>query len=118
MAALEKLLPDYPDIHVELSIDASLTDIVAERFDAGVRLGEAVAKDMIAVRDRSGPADGGRRRAAYFAEQPTPTDPHDLAATHASTCACRRAAASMRGNWRRTAASSTCASTGSSPSTT
>jgi len=47
---LEKLLPHYPDIHVELSIDSGLTDIVTERFDAGVRLGEALAKDMIAVR--------------------------------------------------------------------
>jgi DNA-binding transcriptional LysR family regulator len=47
---LVKLLPDYPDIHVELSIDSGLTDIVTERFDAGVRLGEALAKDMIAVR--------------------------------------------------------------------
>jgi DNA-binding transcriptional LysR family regulator len=47
---LERLLPDYPDIHVELSIDSGLTDIVTERLDAGVRLGEALAKDMIAVR--------------------------------------------------------------------
>src|SRR5580700_1912289 len=48
--ALNKLLPSYPDIEVELVIDQSLTDIVAGRFDAGVRLGEQVAKDMIAVR--------------------------------------------------------------------
>ena len=48
--ALERLLPDYPDIKVEIVIDYGLTDIVAERFDAGVRLGEQVAKDMIAVR--------------------------------------------------------------------
>jgi DNA-binding transcriptional LysR family regulator len=48
--ALKKLLPDYPDIHVELSTDAGFTDIVAERFDAGVRLGEALARDMVAVR--------------------------------------------------------------------
>src|SRR3954467_2686174 len=48
--ALERLLPDYPDIKVELTIDYGLTDIVAERYDAGVRLGEQVAKDMIAVR--------------------------------------------------------------------
>jgi DNA-binding transcriptional LysR family regulator len=44
------LLPDYPDIHVELDIDNSLTDIVAGRYDVGVRLGEHLAKDMIAVR--------------------------------------------------------------------
>src|SRR3984893_299345 len=48
--ALAKLLPHYPDIKVELNIDYGLTDIVAERYDAGVRLGEQVAKDMIAVR--------------------------------------------------------------------
>ncbi|MCP1625002.1 LysR family transcriptional regulator [Pseudomonas nitroreducens] len=47
---LAKVLPDYPDIKVEVSIDYGLTDIAAERFDAGVRLGDQVAKDMIAVR--------------------------------------------------------------------
>ena len=47
--ALRKLLPDYPDIHVEVITDSSLTDIVAAHFDAGIRLGEQVAKDMIAV---------------------------------------------------------------------
>ncbi|PDT75172.1 LysR family transcriptional regulator [Bradyrhizobium sp. C9] len=48
--ALEKFLPRYPDIKVEITIDNGLADIVAERFDAGVRLGEQLAKDMIAVR--------------------------------------------------------------------
>src|SRR3954465_11309768 len=48
--ALERLLPDYPDVKVELTVDYGLTDIVAERYDAGVRLGEQVARDMIAVR--------------------------------------------------------------------
>jgi DNA-binding transcriptional LysR family regulator len=48
--ALATLLPRYPDIKVELTTDYGLTDIVAERYDAGVRLGEQVAKDMIAVR--------------------------------------------------------------------
>jgi DNA-binding transcriptional LysR family regulator len=47
---LVKFLRHYPDIRVEIAIDASLTDIVAQRFDAGVRNGEQVAKDMIAVR--------------------------------------------------------------------
>ena len=47
---LAKLLREYPDIKVEIIIDYGLTDIVAERFDAGVRSGEQVAKDMIAVR--------------------------------------------------------------------
>jgi DNA-binding transcriptional LysR family regulator len=48
--ALAEFLPCYPDIKVELSVDDGLTDIVAGRYDAGVRLGEQVAKDMIAVR--------------------------------------------------------------------
>ena len=43
-------LPRYPDIKVEVIVDYGLTDTVAERYDAGVRLGEQVAKDMIAVR--------------------------------------------------------------------
>ena len=47
---LAKLLGEYPDIKVEIIIDYGLTDIVAERYDAGVRSGEQVAKDMIAVR--------------------------------------------------------------------
>jgi len=47
---LAKFLPDYPDINVEISIDDGFVDIVGERFDAGVRLGESVSKDMIAVR--------------------------------------------------------------------
>src|SRR5215213_2877917 len=44
--ALARLLPDYPAIHVEVVIDNGLTDIVAEHYDAGIRLGEQVAKDM------------------------------------------------------------------------
>lgn len=48
--ALKPLLADYPDITVELTVDYGLADVVTDRFDAGVRLGEQVAKDMIAVR--------------------------------------------------------------------
>jgi DNA-binding transcriptional LysR family regulator len=48
--AVARLLPDYPDITIEIVTDYGLVDIVAERFDAGVRVGEQVAKDMIAVR--------------------------------------------------------------------
>ena len=50
LPALAKVLPDYPDIHVEVIIDYGLTNIVAQQVDAGVRPGELVAKDMIAVR--------------------------------------------------------------------
>ena len=48
--AVQTLLPQYPDVTIEIIIDNGLTDIVAERLDAGVRLGEQVAKDMVAVR--------------------------------------------------------------------
>jgi len=48
--AVARLLPQYPDIKVEIVVDYGLTNIVAERYDAGVRLGEQVAKGMIAVR--------------------------------------------------------------------
>ncbi|HKB96719.1 MAG TPA: LysR family transcriptional regulator [Rhizomicrobium sp.] len=77
--ALVRLLPHYPDIKVELTIDYGLTDIVAERYDAGVRLGEQVAKDMIAV-----PIGPEMRMAAvgapsYFAARPMPKTPQQLA---------------------------------------
>src|SRR3954463_9078095 len=48
--AIARLLPQYPEVKVEVDVDYGLTDIVAERYDAGVRLGDQVAKDMIAVR--------------------------------------------------------------------
>jgi DNA-binding transcriptional LysR family regulator len=47
---LKRWLPRYPEVQVEVSLDSRMTDIVGERFDAGIRIGEAVAKDMIAVR--------------------------------------------------------------------
>jgi DNA-binding transcriptional LysR family regulator len=78
--AVERLLPDYPDIRVEITVDYGLTDIVAERYDAGVRIGEQVAKDMVAVRI------GPEMRVAvvgapsYFAERRPPKTPQDLTA--------------------------------------
>jgi DNA-binding transcriptional LysR family regulator len=78
MPKLAKFLPSYPDIKVEIIIDYGLTDIVAERYDAGVRWGEQVAKDMIAV--RIGPdirfAVVGAK--SYFASRSPPETPHDL----------------------------------------
>lgn len=77
--ALERLLPDYPDIHIEISIDSGLRDIVSERFDAGVRLGEAVAKDMIAVAISPDVRMIVVGAPSYFATRPIPQTPHDLA---------------------------------------
>src|SRR5271157_3750851 len=76
--ALKKLLPDYPDIKVEVVIDYGLTDIVAERFDAGVRLGEQVAKDMIAVRIGPDMRMAVVGAPSYFAKRKAPRSPHDL----------------------------------------
>lgn len=77
--ALERLLPQYPDINIELSIDSSLRDIVADRFDAGVRLGEALAKDMIAVKISPDLRMVIVGSPAYFARHPEPKTPNDLA---------------------------------------
>jgi DNA-binding transcriptional LysR family regulator len=77
---LEKLLPDYPDIKVEIVIDYGLTDIVAERYDAGVRTGEMVAKDMIAVRIGPDMRTAVVGAPSYFARRPKPKTPQDLTA--------------------------------------
>lgn len=76
--ALAKLLPDYPDISVEVVIDYGLTDIVAERYDAGVRLGEQVAKDMIAVRIGPDMRMAVVGAPSYFATRRRPKTPQDL----------------------------------------
>ncbi|MCW2293998.1 DNA-binding transcriptional LysR family regulator [Pseudomonas sp. BIGb0408] len=76
---LHKVLGDYPDIKVEITVDYALTDIVAQRYDAGVRLGDQVAKDMIAV-----PIGPTLRMAVvaspeYFTRYEVPLTPADLA---------------------------------------
>ena len=85
--AFARILPNYPDIKVEVTVDYGLTDIVAERYDAGVRLGEQIAKDMIAV--RIGPdlrmAVVGSR--SYFERRKRPQTPRDLTA---HDCICLR----------------------------
>ncbi|HET7766282.1 MAG TPA: LysR family transcriptional regulator [Burkholderiales bacterium] len=76
--ALTKFLPRYPDIKVEIAIDHSLIDIVAQRYDAGVRSGEQVAKDMIAVRIGPDMRMAVVGAPSYFAKRPSPKDPQDL----------------------------------------
>jgi DNA-binding transcriptional LysR family regulator len=77
---LSKALARYPDVKVEINMEGGLIDIAAQRFDAGVRLGEQVAKDMVSV--RIGPdvrfAVVGTK--AYFAKHPAPKSPQDLIA--------------------------------------
>ena len=75
---LARFLAQYPAIDLEISVDAALTDIVADRFDAGMRPGERVEQDMIAV--RIGEEIRGVVVAApdYLARHPRPTAPRDL----------------------------------------
>ncbi|MFS2069671.1 LysR family transcriptional regulator [Pseudomonas sp. CT11-2] len=75
---LAKLLPDNPDLNIEIIVDYGLTDIVAEGFDAGVRLGEQVAKDMIAVRIGPDMRMAVVGSPEYFSRHPRPKVPSDL----------------------------------------
>ena len=76
--ALEPFLQAYPDVNVEMTIDNSLTDIVTGRYDAGIRLGEQVAKDMVAIRIGPDWRMVVVGSPAYFARHGKPQTPHDL----------------------------------------
>jgi DNA-binding transcriptional LysR family regulator len=76
--ALAKLLPGYPDIKVEISVDYGLIDIVAQRYDAGIRIGEQVAKGMIAVRIGPDLRMAVVGASSYFEKHPIPKKPQDL----------------------------------------
>lgn len=76
--AVTKLLPDYPEIKIEVVVDYGLTDIVAERYDAGIRLGEQVAKDMIAVRIGPDMRMAVVGSPSYFQRHSRPNKPQDL----------------------------------------
>ena len=75
---LAKLLRDYPDIKVEIVIDYGLTDIVAQRLDAGVRSGEQVASGMIAVSIAPDMRMAVVGAPSYFKNRPEPKKPQDL----------------------------------------
>ena len=78
MPALSRILPDYPDINVEVLIDYGLTNIVAAQYDAGIRPGELVAKDMIAVRVGPDLRMAVVGAPSYFATKQRPRTPQDL----------------------------------------
>ncbi|RZJ44141.1 MAG: LysR family transcriptional regulator [Brevundimonas sp.] len=78
--ALAPLLREYPDVNVEIITDYQLVDIVAGRFDAGVRLGEQVDKDMVAVKIGPGFQMAVVATPEYLATRPHPKTPQDLAA--------------------------------------
>lgn len=77
--ALAKLLAAYPDIQVELNVHSGFIDIVEERFDAGVRLGETIAQDMVAVRIGPDMRMAAVASPAYFSTRKLPRTPQDLA---------------------------------------
>jgi DNA-binding transcriptional LysR family regulator len=76
--ALSAFLTEYPDIRVELMVDYGLSDIVSERYDAGVRLGEQIAKDMIAVRISPDIRMVVVGSPDYFSTHPVPQHPQEL----------------------------------------
>lgn len=78
--AVDRMLARYPEIEVELSLDGALTNIVEDRFDAGVRLGESLEKDMIAVRIGPDLRMAVVGSPGYFETHPAPKHPRDLTA--------------------------------------
>jgi DNA-binding transcriptional LysR family regulator len=75
---LARLLPDYPEVKLEINTDYQLVDIVEQRYDAGVRLGEQVEKDMIAVRIGPDMRMAVVGSPSYFSSRPAPASPQDL----------------------------------------
>ena len=73
-----RFLKEYPEISLDLSVDSALRDIVAERFDAGIRAGERIARDMIALRIGDPMQVVVAAAPAYLAQRGTPKTPHDL----------------------------------------
>jgi DNA-binding transcriptional LysR family regulator len=78
--AVDRLASRYPDVQIELNLESGFTDVVAERFDAGVRLGEQVEKDMIALRIGPRLRMAAVGAPAYFERRGTPSTPHHLSA--------------------------------------
>src|SRR3984893_2816975 len=79
MPVLPRFLASHPDIRVDIIVEDSLTDIVAERIDAGIRFGDIVEKDMIAVRIGPDIRMAVVGAPSYFADHPRPRTPRDLA---------------------------------------
>lgn len=114
---LAKFLRDYPDIHVEIAVDNGMTNIVERRFDAGVRMGEAISKDMIAVRIGPDWRFSVVGSPDYFDRRSPPETPQDLTNHSCINMRLRLQAASMPGSSRKMGASSMRGSTANSRST-
>jgi DNA-binding transcriptional LysR family regulator len=96
-SAVPRFLAQYPEISLDLSFDDSLTDIVAQRFDAGIRIGERVERDMIAVRVTDELPFVVAGAPAYFTHRGTPKTPDDLVA---HDCVRMRFASGSYAPWR------------------
>lgn len=113
---LKPFMAQYPDINVEVTVDNGLTDIVDGRFDAGVRLGEQVAKDMIAVRiapDMRMAVVGSAEYLQRFGVPETPEQLDQHRCINMRICACPHAADYMPGNLNGTDVSCACGLTAS-----
>lgn len=99
-SAAEPLLRDYPDIRVEISVNPGFVDIVAEQFDAGIRLGETIAQDMVAVRIGPDLSMAAVSSPAYFESTSYRGPPTTSAITIASICVSQRLAGCTRGSSR------------------
>src|SRR5271166_627125 len=77
--AADRITAAHPDVTIELDVASGLTDIVADRFDAGLRLGEQIAKDMVAVRIGPQLRMAAVGSPSYFAQHGKPASPRDLA---------------------------------------
>ena len=95
---LRQVLPDYPDIRIELSVDYGLSNIVEERYDIGVRYGDQVAKDMIAVRISPDVRMAMVASPSYLDGRKPPKNRRTCSITIASRCGSPPRRASMRGS--------------------
>lgn len=102
LPALAKLLPLYPDLIVDLTVDNGFVDIVAERFDAGVRLGETLAQDMVAVRIGPDMQMAIAGSPGYLATHGSPQTPDDLATHNCINLRHQAKGVFRSGIWKRT----------------
>ena len=80
--AIARLVADYPEIEIEVNVDNGFADIVAGRFDAGIRIGEHVERDMVAVRIGPDMRMAIVGAPTYFERHPRPDSPRDLTGHH------------------------------------
>lgn len=103
LPVVNRLMAEYPDVNVEISIDSRFVNIAKEGYGAGIRLDESLDKEMIGVRISPDMEMVVAGSPEYFSAHPKPETPHDLPDMSASTCARLRLAGFTPGNSTRTA---------------